>query len=512
MQVVVIARTLEAQLRQGLADSTLAASAVTALDRVTARQALVERPPDLLIVECEGAGALELIKELRAATVTLPLIAIAEGVTFEDAVEAGADEVLAPWEIDGRAIARATRHAFVNRENQRAGLQLLESMQRFGEALAVEEELDEVVNQVLDQIVASTSAEIGLLVCDLEWRGISDRVVALRGAELSEEDLEALPLETALSPLRSAPEIRGLEPGELDERFEALGPIASVMTVPLARSAAWGQGGVALASSRVNAFSEQDLQVATALAAWAGVALLHSGALRERDRAIEIRERILAVASHDLRTPLSVLNMVIELLGESESADERTSLVARAERAVNTMHRLIGDLLDYAAVDAGKLRIELAPARAPAIARRSVEALAPEAEAAGVALTCEIEDGDLDVVVDAGRIEQALNNIIGNAIKFTPKGGEVELRVSAGENTVRFAVTDTGPGIPEEHQRRLFDRYTTSSKAGKGVGLGLSIARGIVAHHGGTVLVESTPGEGATFLISLPRRTRPDES
>lgn len=508
MQVILIARPLESQVRRAFEDArALSITSITTLDGAQARRAIDEGPPDLVVVECDGAGSIELIKELRAASVSLPIIAIAGEIAPEEASWAGADDVLTPAELDHRALARAVRYAFLHRDTQRAELRLLESMQLFGEWLALDEELDVVVDHVLDQMIERTSAEIGLLVCNLEWRGVSDRVVALRGAHVDIGDaLDSLPEHPLLSPLHTRPGIGALEPGAVGDRFKALGAITSTMTVPVARSGTWGRGGVLLGSSKVNAFTEPDLQIATAIAAWAGVAILHAGALRERDRAIEVRERVLAVASHDLRTPLSVLNMVIELLGETDSADERVALVPRGQRAVGTMQRLIGDLLDYAAVDAGKLRIEIAPTTAQTIARRSYAAVAPSAAKARIELRCSVDDCELSLHVDGGRIEQALTNILDNAVKFTESpGGRVELRVGGDGVNAWFSVTDNGPGIPEDKQRRLFDRFYTSSKRGSGVGLGLSIARGIVERHGGSLLVESTPGQGSTFVITLPR-------
>jgi signal transduction histidine kinase len=116
------------------------------------------------------------------------------------------------------------------------------------------------------------------------------------------------------------------------------------------------------------------------------------------------------------------------------------------------------------------------------------------------------------VEVDGGRIEQGLTNLLTNAVKFTPRKGRVQLTISQSKNHTTFTVTDTGPGISEDQQRMLFDRYYTSAMehSGKGVGLGLAIARGIVASHAGSLLVESTPGEGSTFLLTVPNRQRAD--
>jgi signal transduction histidine kinase len=472
---------------------------------VALEEAGVEPDPacELAVTECMSKADLVSIRELRASSFDLAILAVtADESEIAAACDAGADDAITTADLAPPLLSKAVRYAITHRKYQRSELRFLESTQAFGETLAIAEELGTVVDLVLGSTRQRTGAELALLIVDWTWRNDSDQITAADGVDLDAEILAALPDNPALSPLLCEPGIRALDPVV---EVAGFGAIASVLIVPVGRGGNWGRGGLVLASPRPGAFTERDLHVATALASWAGAAILHASNLRERNRAIEVREQVLAVASHDLRTPLSVFNMSIELLAEPGDFPERASVARRAQRQVDKMQRLIGDLLDYAALDTGKLRIERSETRAASIARRCMNAIAADAEKAGIDVTCEVDD-ELTLEADAGRIEQALGNLLTNAVKFTPRGGRVELAVEGRANHVLFSVTDTGPGIPDEVQRRLFDRYYTSGSDGpRGTGLGLSIARGIVEAHGGSLYVESTVGEGSTFRISLPR-------
>ncbi|RKG84991.1 ATP-binding protein [Corallococcus terminator] len=222
------------------------------------------------------------------------------------------------------------------------------------------------------------------------------------------------------------------------------------------------------------------------------------------------REETLAVVSHDLRSPLTAIGTAAELIQRALGHDERDPRLRRhtdsIRRSVGRMNLLIADLLDLASIDAGTLSIDVRPQTVEELVREARELFEPQATDKGLRFTVDLEPGRV-LRCDKERILQTLGNLLSNAIKFTPPGGSVGLKVEAeaGTRGVRFGVTDTGPGISEEAQSRIFDRYWhAAQKQREGHGLGLSIAKGIVEGHGGRLWVESAEGRGSTFWFFLP--------
>jgi len=174
-------------------------------------------------------------------------------------------------------------------------------------------------------------------------------------------------------------------------------------------------------------------------------------------------------------------------------------------RAGERMNRLIGDLLDMKRMENGRLAVEPKPVRAGVLLTEAAEMLRPLAAAEGIELTLDIPDELPVVAADANRLQQVLSNLIGNAIKFTPKGGRISLRGARTEKDVCIAISDTGPGIPAEQLPHIFGQFWQGKRADRrGIGLGLGIAKGIVEAHDGTIWVESMVGAGSTFYFTLP--------
>jgi len=168
------------------------------------------------------------------------------------------------------------------------------------------------------------------------------------------------------------------------------------------------------------------------------------------------------------------------------------------------MNRLVGDLMDVASIEAGKLGLVRTPRSPALLLRDSLEAFGPAAAAVGIELTCESRIGSATVDIDHERILQVLTNLVGNALKFTPKGGKIAIRVERRDDAVCFSVADTGPGVPAHLREKIFARYFQTNDADRrGLGLGLFISKSIVEAHGGRIWVESTPGNGSTFFFTV---------
>lgn len=221
-----------------------------------------------------------------------------------------------------------------------------------------------------------------------------------------------------------------------------------------------------------------------------------------------VRREFVANVSHELRTPLTSIRAMVETLeaGAIEEPGMAVDFLGRIVGEVDRLNALVEDLLDFARLEAGRAPLRLERMRIGEVVRVGAERLRPQMERARLDLRFEIEDDLPEMEVDVGRIEQVMVNLLHNAIKFTPAGGNVTVRVEQRKNRVYVEVQDTGVGIPEEEQARLFERFYKSDKArrSEGTGLGLAIAKNIVQSHGGKITVTSAQGEGSTFTFWLP--------
>lgn len=239
-------------------------------------------------------------------------------------------------------------------------------------------------------------------------------------------------------------------------------------------------------------------------------AAVENAALAEAAReAVRHRDDVLAVVAHDLRNPLGAIHVSAAALLRAAPDGDRGFRVRKLSetilRSSERMERLIGDLLDLATIRAGRLTIETAAVPAMDIVADAVETMQPLLDERGIGFVVEASGALPRVRCDRDRVLQALSNLLGNAVKVTPRGGLITIGASLQGDHVCFSVRDTGPGIGEDDLARLFDRYVRGQGAGyKGTGLGLAIARGIIEAHGGRIWAESAPGAGARFRFTLP--------
>jgi two-component system, chemotaxis family, sensor kinase Cph1 len=228
---------------------------------------------------------------------------------------------------------------------------------------------------------------------------------------------------------------------------------------------------------------------------------------------LRAQEEMVGVVSHDLRNPVAAIKMLSRALLDSHvrgSIDTGQNLALIAE-AADQMDTLIRDLLDVNSLDAGKLRIATEPIEPSALLTEALRTLQPLVREKEIALDVEIGVGLPRVLADTERIQQVLSNLVGNAIKFTPKGGTIIIAARSDDHSVTVSVADSGSGIREEHLPKVFDRYWQSTRTNRqGAGLGLAIAKGIVEGHGGRIWIESRTGQGTIAQFTLPAvRTDP---
>jgi signal transduction histidine kinase len=223
------------------------------------------------------------------------------------------------------------------------------------------------------------------------------------------------------------------------------------------------------------------------------------------EAAVRVRDETLGIVSHDLRNPLTKIALSADLLVDAKP-DEQADLVETIRTSARQMERLIQDLLDVARLEAGRFSVAASLTDAESIVREVCASNEPLAQQKQVKIQCDIQGALPPLCADHDRLVQVFNNLIGNAIKFTPERGLIAVEAkSNGGGLVQFAVRDTGPGIPDADLKNVFTPYWQAKKtAHMGAGLGLAIVRGIVEAHGGKVWAENAPKGGAVFTFTVP--------
>ncbi|HET8653895.1 MAG TPA: ATP-binding protein [Longimicrobiaceae bacterium] len=230
------------------------------------------------------------------------------------------------------------------------------------------------------------------------------------------------------------------------------------------------------------------------------------------EQANRSKSEFLAAMSHDLRTPLNAIfghADLIDLGVHGPVTEAQHEALDRIKRNQRVLLALVNDVLNFARLEAGKLELHVSDVAIDRLASDLEAMIGPQLHEKGLTYTCCAGASGAQVRGDPERIEQILLNLLSNAVKFTPGGGSVTLSIRAEPHDVRLSVRDTGPGIPPDRQESIFDPFVQIDREpahpASGVGLGLAISRDLARAMGGTLSVESTPGEGSTFTLTLPR-------
>jgi CheY-like chemotaxis protein len=255
--------------------------------------------------------------------------------------------------------------------------------------------------------------------------------------------------------------------------------------------------------------TEEDEVYLVQLAQIASIAIenLVSTQAREANR---LKDEFLATLSHELRSPLNAILGWIRLLRSDKlPEDDVTRALEVIERNVNWQTKLIEDLLDVSRITAGKMELNIRPVPTAAAMQSVIDTMQPIAKKRGVQLEAALTSSAKVLMGDPDRFQQAVMNLLDNAIKFTPAGGRVNVGLENTDDGVRITVADTGKGIPPQFLPHVFDRFrqadSTTTRVYGGLGIGLAVVRHIVELHGGRIRVESPgEGQGATFIVELP--------
>jgi signal transduction histidine kinase len=319
-------------------------------------------------------------------------------------------------------------------------------------------------------------------------------------------------VDTAVDPVRLEAEARSRE------HFALLRDIGfgAEMVVPLV---ARGRplGTITFVSAGPGRYYAAELALARELAARAALAIDNARLYRAAQDAVRTRDRFLALVAHDLKSPLTAIKGIAQLLRRQSGALAASLPPAFADRlqqvehASRRMARVLDDLVDVARLEAGQgLALERRETDLAALARRVVEEHEPSVgpdrlrlEATARSVGC----------WDAARLERVLDNLIGNAVKYSPEGGPITVRLAADDGSAVLSVRDDGIGVPIDDRERIFEQFHRAANAAgrfPGTGLGLFGVREIVQAHGGTIHVESEEGRGSTFVVRLPIARSPD--
>jgi signal transduction histidine kinase/DNA-binding response OmpR family regulator len=286
--------------------------------------------------------------------------------------------------------------------------------------------------------------------------------------------------------------------------LEQLGP-RSMIAVPITASGRIDGALVLVHSDSDRRFGAEDLDLACELASRAAMTLENARLFDQAQQATRARDEMLGIVAHDLRNPLSTVTMGSSVLLDSALDDTQRRQVELVRRAAGRMQELIQDLLEARRIESGQLRVSPRAQPVAPLVKEALAMLRPLAEARGIELSAELDDRLRPAMVDDTRILQVLSNLVGNALKFTPDGGRVEIGCVPLDDELRFCVSDTGPGIPPDQIPHIFGRFwQAADRDTRGIGLGLSIVRGIVEAHGGRTWVESELGKGARFYFTVP--------
>ncbi len=488
-----------------------------------ARAEVLGAPLDVLIPERLRSAHRQHVESFRQGTTTAR--GMGERLTTiaglrKNGEQFPAEAAISKLRVDGHTILTVALRDITERRRAEKERQLLAEA---GDVLAVSLAYEETLRELARLLVREFA---DFCVIDLVEKGVHPtRLTAVSAdpnaqplatqleqirLERTKPHLAFRALETRQSLLieRMTPEIlESLAQGpEHLELLRAMGPV-SMMALPLTIR---GQllGALVLVSTNVcRAYAPADLRLGEALAARAALAIENGRLYHEAVRATRLRDEVLAVVAHDLRNPLSTVLMQAEAMrrrgAEAIQRDARPAEVIL--KAGDRMQHLIRDLLDVSLVEAGTLGLERAPLSVRELVAETVENERVLASSASLELQVDLEPELPAVWADRHRLEQVLENLIGNAIKFTPVGGRVTVGAGRRPREVLFWVSDTGRGIGPEALPHVFDRFwQVRREARAGAGLGLAIARGVVDAHGGRIWVESTPGKGSIFFFTIP--------
>jgi PAS domain S-box-containing protein len=490
------------------------------------RPVLLPRITDELLQGRVDAGFAQILREMRlhsAITVALKargrtlgaltLMSAESQRIYDEADLAFAGEI-ASWAaitIDNAQLYRRANDARSVAETARGNL---ETLARVGDQIAISLDPHEGLRQLAACVVPAFADYC--LAFGADAHGVHVLGLAHRDSR-KVPFLEALARDVHVSvddPDGPGRVIRLGEPSMLPDttvavhREAGLAP-RSIMTVPLrARGRTLGALVLAATNDSGRLFGEADLQIAMELASRAALLVDNARLYAEARKAISARDEMVAFVSHDLGNPLAGISMAAASLGRGPYASEHAATIESIACASAEMERLLQDLSDVSTIEAGRLSIAQEEVDLADLLSQAQKIIAPQAKSRDARIETRVAPDVPAVSIDRHRILQVLLNLIGNALKFGPRGGRVVLGAEQQDDAIRLWVEDTGPGVRPDHLPRVFELFWRADRR-TGAGIGLAVAKGIVEAHGGRIGVTSEIGAGSTFFFTLPVQPAP---
>jgi PAS domain S-box-containing protein len=410
---------------------------------------------------------------------------------------------------------------------------LVEMLHRIGTTVAAELDTQKLVQLVTDEATALTGARLGAFFyetagADGAWLGL----YALSG--ISREHVARLPMSRTVSTLtdlfhgertiRVDDITHDAEAGRLiSNQATLLGPmpIRSYLAVPVVSRTGTPIGGLVFGHPDPGVFTEQHERIAAGIASWAAVAMDNArlyenerNARAEAQAASRVKSDFLTTMSHELRTPLNAIAGYAELLAlgiRGPVTDAQREDLARIQRSQRHLLSLINDVLNFAKIESGHVDFDTRDVALSEIVGTIEVLVAPQLRARGLRYACEACDSAARVHADPDKVQQILLNLLSNAIKFTEPGGAITVSVELEDAAAAIHVRDTGCGVPPDEIEEIFEPFVQLHRglttAHEGTGLGLAISRDLARAMAGDITAESTPGQGSTFTLTLPRAT-----
>ena len=349
-----------------------------------------------------------------------------------------------------------------------------------------------LVCRSVDHLAAEMREGAGTIILTEETLEPREALASLHAALVTQPVWSDVPIVLFCSPERTTALLgSGRLPDSLAKATVVERPIAAAAMISLVQMSI---------RSRTRQYELRDLLVAL------------EEARREADAASRLKDEFLATLSHELRTPLNAILGWTTMLRQGQVEPDRIArALAVVDRNVQAQARLIEDVLDMAQIITGKLRLKMEVVPVAPLVEAAIETVQPAAAAKRVRIATEIASDRGKVLADPSRLQQVFWNLLANAVKFTPPGGEIQVAISRRGDDAIVEVTDTGVGIDPEFLAFVFDRFRqanqTATRSHGGLGLGLAIVKQLVESHGGRVEAHSDgPGRGATFSVCLPLR------